>query len=282
MRNLLIFITKYNAFFLFLIFEISALIIYVKYNAFQKASFINSSNEVTGKLYTQVNGLYDYMSLKDVNDSLARENALLRNQLKSSFYIDTIAKHKVSDTVFKVQYEYIPAKVINNSFNRAYNYITINRGSMDGIKVSMGVICSAGIVGKVVNVTPHMANVQSMLNKYSHFSVMLANNKEIGSIQWSEELDPHKGILVDVNTNAQPKIGEAVLTSGYSLFPEGIMVGRVSNLREKGGGISLNMGVTFAVDFSKLQYVNVVDNKFQKEQDAIEALQKKDDQDNTR
>ena len=282
MRNLLIFITKYNAFFLFLIFEISSLIIYVKYNAFQKASFINSSNEVTGKLYTQVNGLYEYMSLKDVNDSLARENANLRNQLKSSFYIDTIARHKVSDTVFKVQYEYIPAKVINNSFTHAYNYITINRGSMDGIAVGMGVISSAGIVGKVVNVTPHMANVQSMLNKYSRFSVMLANNKEIGSIQWSEELDPHTGILVDVNTNAQPKIGEAVLTSGYSLFPEGIMVGKVSNLRAKGGGISLNMGVTFSVDFSKLQYVNVVDNKFQKEQDAIEALQKKDDQDNTR
>ncbi len=41
MRNLLIFITKYNAFFLFIIFEISSLIIYIKYNAFQKASFIN-------------------------------------------------------------------------------------------------------------------------------------------------------------------------------------------------------------------------------------------------
>ncbi|SDS25067.1 rod shape-determining protein MreC [Mucilaginibacter mallensis] len=278
MRNLLIFITKYNAFFLFLIFEISALIIYVKYNAFQKASFINSSNEVTGKLYTQVNGLYEYMSLKAVNDSLAHENANLRNQLKSSFYIDTIAKHKVSDTVFKKQYEYITAKVINNSFNRAYNYITINRGSLDGIAVGMGVISSTGIVGKVVNVTPHMANVQSMLNKYSRFSVMLANNKEIGSIQWTDDLDPHKGVLVDVSTNAQPKISEAVLTSGYSLFPEGIMVGRVSNLRTKGGG----MEITLAVDFSKLQYVNVVDNKFQKEQDDIETLQKKDDQDNTR
>ena len=177
MRNLLIFITKYNAFFLFLIFEVSSLIIYVKYNAFQKASFINSSNEVTGKLYTQVNGLYDYMSLSVVNDSLARENARLRNQLKSSFYVDTAAKHKVADTIYKIQYEYIAAKVINNSFNRAYNYITINRGSLDGIEVGMGVICSAGIVGKVVNVTPHMANVQSMLNKYSRFSVMLANNK---------------------------------------------------------------------------------------------------------
>jgi rod shape-determining protein MreC len=276
-RNLLIFITKYNAFFLFIIFEISSLIIYIKYNAFQKASFINSTNVVTGNLNEQFTGLKSYLSLKDVNDSLARENAKLRGQLKSSFYIDTLAKRKVDDTVFKVKYEYITAKVINNSTNHSYNYLTIDRGSKDGIAIGMGVICSAGIVGKVVNVTPHMANVQSMLNKNSRFSVMLANNKEIGSIQWGDDLDPHKGMLFDVGTNAQPKLGEAVLTSGYSLFPEGIMVGKVTNLHPKGGGISLNMEVNFAVDFSKLEYVNVVDYKFAQEQAGLEAQQKKDD-----
>jgi len=276
-RNLLIFITKYNAFFLFIIFEISSLIIYIKYNAFQKASFINSSNVITGNLNEQFTGLKSYLSLKDVNDSLARENAKLRSQLKSSFYIDTLAKRKVDDTVFKVKYEYITAKVINNSTNHSYNYLTIDRGSKDGIAIGMGVICSAGIVGKVVNVTPHMANVQSMLNKNSRFSVMLANSKEIGSIQWGDDLDPHKGILFDVSTNAQPKLGEAVLTSGFSLFPEGIMVGKVTNLRPKGGGISLNMEVNFAVDFSKLEYVNVVDYKFAQEQAGLEAQQKKDD-----
>jgi rod shape-determining protein MreC len=277
MRNLLIFITKYNAFFLFIIFEISSLIIYIKYNAFQKASFINSSNVVTGNLNEQFTGLKSYLSLKDVNDSLARENAKLRGQLKSSFYIDTLAKRKVDDTIFKVKYEYITAKVINNSTNHSYNYLTIDRGSKDGIAIGMGVICSAGIVGKVVNVTPHMANVQSMLNKNSRFSVMLANNKEIGSIQWGDDLDPHKGMLFDVGTNAQPKLGEAVLASGYSLFPQGTMVGKVSNLHPKGGGISLNMEVNFAVDYSKLEYVNVVDYKFSQEQTGLEAQQKKDD-----
>jgi len=277
MRNLLIFITKYNAFFLFIIFEISSLIIYIKYNAFQKASFINSSNVVTGNLNKQYTGLKSYLSLQEVNDSLARENARLRNQLKSSFYIDTLAKRKVDDTVFKVKYEYITAKVINNSTNRSYNYLTIDRGSKDGITIGMGVICSAGIVGKVVNVTPHMANIQSMLNKYSRFSVMLAKNKEIGSIQWGDDLDPHKGILVDVSTNAQPTLGEAVLTSGFSLFPQGIMVGKVSNLHPKGGSISLNMEVNFAVDYTKLEYVDVVDYKFAQEQSGLEAQQKKDD-----
>jgi rod shape-determining protein MreC len=278
MRNLLIFINRYNAFFLFLIFEVASLVIYIKYNAFQKATFINSSNTVTGNIYAQVNGLYDYLSLDKVNDSLARENARLRGQLKSAFYIDTIEKHKVNDTVFKQQYEYIAAKVINNSVNQPYNYITINRGSRDGITVGMGVICSNGIVGKVVNVSPHMANVQSILNKYSRFSVMLAKNREIGTIVWSDDFDPQRGLLIDVSTNAQPKLGEQVLTSGYSLFPEGIVVGKVSDLHPKGGGASLSVEVTFSVDFSKLQYVDVVDNKFQNEQDNLESLQKKDDQ----
>jgi rod shape-determining protein MreC len=277
MRNLLIFITQYNAFFLFLIFEISSLVIYIKYNSFQKASFINSSNQVTGYLYTQKTDLDGYLSLKEVNDSLARENAALRNQLKSSFYIDTVAKHKLSDTVYKVEYEYTVAKVINNSTNRSFNYLTINKGSKDGIGVGMGVICSSGIVGKVVNVTEHLANVQSMLNKDTRFSVMLAKNKEIGAIRWGDDLDPHKGLLMDVNNNAQPQYGEMVVTSGYSLFPKGIPVGKISNLHPKAGGISLNMEVTFAVDYSKLEYVDVVDYKYAKEQEGLEAQQKKDD-----
>ena len=69
--------------------------------------------------------------------------------------------------VYKQQYEYIVAKVINNSVNRSNNYLTINRGSKQGIAKGMGVICSAGIVGKVVFVPDHLAVVQSLLNKDS-------------------------------------------------------------------------------------------------------------------
>jgi len=277
MRNLLIFISKYNAFFLFLIFEVSALVIYIKYNSFQKASFINSSNEVTGNLYARVNEFYGYLTLSETNDSLARENARLRNQLKSSFYVDSVGKHKVSDTIYKQQYEYIVAKVINNSVNRSNNYITINRGTSQGIAKGMGVISNLGIVGKVVFVSPHYSVVQSLLHKDSQFSGMLADNKEIGSVEWGDDLNPHKAILKDVTTNANPKMGERVVTSGYSLFPEGIPIGKISNLHARSGGLSLNMEITLAVDFSKLQYVDVVDNKFAQEQAGLEAQQKKNE-----
>jgi rod shape-determining protein MreC len=277
MRNLWAFIRKYNAFFLFLIFEVSSLVIYIKYNSYQRSEFINSANEVTGGLNAKVDEFYSYLSLKNVNDSLANENAHLRNLLKTSFYVDTITRHKVVDTVYKQQYEYIVAKVINNSVNRNNNYLTINKGSKQGIAKGMGVICSKGIIGKVVFVSDHFASVQSLLHKDSQFSAMLARTKEIGTIQWSDDLDPHKGLLKDVSNNAVPKLGDWVVTSGYSLFPVGIPIGKISSLRTKEGGFSLNMEVLFSVDFSKLEYVNVVDNKFANEQGVLEAQQKKDE-----
>ena len=277
MRNLLIFITKYNAFFLFLIFEISALIIYIKYNSFQKASFISSTSKVTSTLYAQRDQVVGYLSLREVNDSLARENARLRGQLKSSFYIDTLAKHQVSDTIYKQQYTYIEAKVINNSINRSTNYITIDRGSKQGIAKGMGVICSSGLVGKIVFVGEHLSVVQSLLHKDSRFSAMLANDKQLGYIEWSDNLDPHKGYLKDVSNNAVPKLGEWVVTSQYSLFPAGIPIGKVSNLHTRSGGFSLNMEVALAVDFSKLQYVDVIVNKLAQEQAGLEAQEKKDE-----
>jgi len=278
MRNLLIFITKYNAFFLFIIFEVSALIIYIKYNSFQKATFINSTNQVTGNMYQQVGQLKKYLYLQDVNDSLARENANLRNQLKTSFYVDSAAKHKVVDTVYKQQYQYIDAAVINNSVNRRNNYITINKGSRAGVAKGMGVICPEGVVGKVVLVGEHFSIVQSLLHKETIISASLAGSKDLGSFVWSDDMNPRHGLLYDVSNSATPKLGEWVVTSDLSLWPTGIPIGKISNLHSKTTkGSFLNMDVTIAVDFSKLKYVYVVNNKLAAEQLGLEAQEKKDE-----
>ncbi len=277
MRNLLIFISKYNAFFLFLIFEVIALIVYIKYNSFQKATFINSSNQVTGRLYTQADELNTYLKLKEVNDSLARENARLHGELKSSMYADTGARRTVTDTSYKQQYTYIAAKVVNSTVNLRNNYITINRGTRDGITKDMGVICNAGVVGLVVSATEHYALIQSLLHKDSRVSAMLADTRDPGFYIWGDNLDPSRGLLIDVPNHVKPHIGEPVVTSNTSLFPTGIPVGKISQLHAKGGGFFLNMELTLAVDFSRLQYVYVISNKYALEQQGLEAREKKDD-----
>ncbi|WP_184548928.1 rod shape-determining protein MreC [Mucilaginibacter sp. FT3.2] len=274
MRNLLIFITKYNAFFLFLIFEVSALLIYIKYNSFQKATFINSQNQVTGSLYAQVSQFKGYLSLKEQNDSLAHENAKLRGMLKTSFYVDTAEKHKVVDTVYKQQYTYVVARVINNSTNQSNNYITINRGSRDGIAKDMGVICGTGVVGMVAAVSDHYAIIKSLLHSKSQFSAMLSKDKSVGSFTWGTDLNPRQGLL-SLQNDAKPTMGETVITSGYSLFPTGIPFGKITSLHAKEGGLLLNVEVGLAVDFTKLQYIYVVVNKYAQEQAGLEAVEVK-------
>jgi rod shape-determining protein MreC len=278
MRNLLIFINKYNAFFLFLIFEISALVIYVKYNSFQRATYINTANQFTGTLYARVSELNSYLALKDVNDSLAAENARLRSMVQSSYYADTLAKTTVTDSVYKQQYTYTQARVINNSVNKRNNYITIQKGSKDGIVKGMGVISNAGVVGKVIYTSEHLSIIQSLLHKDAKVSAMLAETKDIGSLIWGYDLNPRKGLLIDVPNHVKPHIGQWVVTSTYSdLYPAGIPLGRVSNLHAKGGGFFLNMEVNLAVDFSKLQYVYVVNNKLALERAALETQEKQDE-----
>jgi len=266
-------------FFLFLIFEIWSLVIYVKYNTFQKATFINTTNQVTGQLYTQADKLNTYLSLKQVNDSLANENARLRAQLKNSFYVDTGARKTVVDTNYKQQYTYIPAKVINSTVNLRNNYITISRGSNDGIAKDMGVICGAGVVGLVRYVSPHYAIIQTLLHKDAHVSAMLADTHDPGFYMWGEDMDPTKGLLIDVPTHVRPHLNEMVVTSNTSLYPAGIPIGKITNLHAKGGGLFLNMEVKLAVDFGRLQYVYIINNKFALEQQGLEAQKDKNDKD---
>ncbi len=278
MRNLWIFISKYNAFFLFVIFEVSALFILINYNSFQKATYISSSNEITGLAYQKVGQVTEYLSLASVNDSLARENAKLHGELRSAFYIDTLTKRSIADSIYKQQYTYIVAKVINNSVNHRSNYITINRGSKDGIIKDMGVICSSGVVGFVVNTTDHMANIQSVLHKKTQISAMLADTRDLGSFLWGDNLDPHQGLMVGVSNNVKPRIGQPVVTSTLSsLYPPGIPIGKISNLHAKEGGLFLNMEVALAVDYSKLEYVYVVVNRLALEQKQVEAARVKDE-----
>ncbi len=107
---------------------------------------------------------------------------------------------------------------------------------------------------------------------------MLANSRQIGSFSWGADLDPHRGLLFDITNDASPRVGEQVVTSDKSLYPTGIAIGKLLNLRAKNArGSFLSMDVALAVDFTKLEYVYVVINEFATEQTELEAGVKKDE-----
>ena len=273
MRNVWMFISKYNAFFMLIIFLITSIIILVNNNSYQRASTLNSSNQLIGTAYERVNSFNSYLKLDRINDSLAVENARLRQQLKSSFFNDSIAQRRTDDTLTRQQYTYIVAKVINKSIHQKNNYITINRGSRHGIKKGMGVISANGIVGIVLNVSDNFSSIQSLLHNNTRFSASV--NSNIGSLVWGEEnYDSRVAILKDIPNHVLVKKGDLVTTSGYSLFPSGLEIGRVTKTGIKGGDSFLDIEIQLSTNFSALQFVYVVNNLLSGEQTELESINK--------
>ncbi len=273
MRNVWMFISKYNAFFLLIIFLVISFILLVNNNSYQRASTLNSSNEFVGSAYERVDNFTNYLNLGHTNDSLASENARLKAQLKNAFFNDSVEQKTVTDTLKKQQYTYIVAKVVNKTIHQKNNYITINRGSMHGISKGMGVISGRGIVGIILNVSTNFSTIQPILHSDTRISASVNNN--IGSLVWGEgNFDSRLAILKDIPNHVSVKKGDLVTTSGYSLFPAGLEIGRVTKTGIKGGDSFLDIQIQLSTDFSTLQYVYVVNNLLSTEQKELESLNK--------
>ncbi|HEX8376489.1 MAG TPA: rod shape-determining protein MreC [Pedobacter sp.] len=273
MRNLLIFISKYNAFFFFVIFFIISIALVLQKNSYQRASAFNSSNIVIGQAFERYNTLEKYLRLAQINDSLVQENARLRQNSKSSFYKDTVEQRTFKDTTTLQQYTYLVAEVVNNSIHQKNNTITVNKGDRHGIKKGMGVICSSGIVGIVDNVSSHYATIKSLLHQDTRISARITENQAFGSLVWGQEnYNPQIATLKDIPNHVDVKRGHHVVTSGYSsLFPAGIPIGRVLVSRKRNGEISSDIKIKLSTDFSTLAYVYIIKSSLAAEKQSLEA-----------
>ncbi|WP_157303737.1 rod shape-determining protein MreC [Chitinophaga oryziterrae] len=287
MRNLIIFLRRYFNFFLFLLLEVICIVLVFRNNDFQKTAYLNSANSISARLYNRYNNVQYYFHLKATNDSLVNENARLHNILRTSYdsitldnlvKTDTIRTYS-TDTTRKVvgielrRYLYHAAKVVNNTVNAPVNYLTIHRGSANGLKPNMGVIGPSGIVGIVRSVSPNYAVVLSLLSKGRNFgfSARLSHSKEMGTVRWYGG-DAGYAVMEDVPKSVRLIKGDTVVTSGYSaLFPENIPIGYVESysLTDK-GSTAYTVRIKLATNFYNLQYVYVVDNMLQDEQKSLE------------
>jgi rod shape-determining protein MreC len=220
----------------------------------------------------RLNVFKKYINLGNVNDSLARENAKLNTELLALRTIDTAKDVVVKDTLTNIRYTYISARIVKNSVTLRNNIITIDKGSADGIKSGMAVISPGkGVVGFIRDVTPHLANITSLLHKDTYISVSLKKNNAVGSLVWGEgNFDYRKAYIQEIPNHFKIGMRDTVVTSGYSAFPAGIPVGRVSNTGISKGENFMTIEIDLFNDFSNLQYVYVVKDKLALEQKELE------------
>ena len=165
MRQLFLLLYKYRATLVFVCLEFVCTWMIATQNIFLGASFFNSSNNTVASILATSNSVNHYFALRDINENLSEENALLRKKLKayeqSMYRLDT---RVLKDPDLIGQYEFISAKVINNNTHNIHNHITINVGEKNGIERGMGIISQYGIVGKVATTSNNYAVISSLLN----------------------------------------------------------------------------------------------------------------------
>jgi len=271
MERLFLFVYQNRAFFTFLALELSCAWLIVTNNQYQGAKFFNSSNGIVATMNNFSQGVRDYFQLREVNQMLAEENAALKQKLTQQLQYIAVSDTSIAiqDSVLLKQYGFESAKVVNNHVDFFKNYITIDKGEDRGLKPGMAVISPLGTVGKVKQVSNHYAVVTSLLHIDVMVSARLKKTEHFGTVQWDGR-DPDIVQFKYIPRHVKPAVGDSVITSGYAIFPDGIMIGTIAEVRLRDEALFYDLKVKLSQDFRKLSFVTIVKSNLQHEQDSLE------------
>ena len=271
MKEIIKLILKYHFTIIFILLEIVSFSLLIRHNEYQRAIFSESASTLFGNISSTITSIKDYFRLKEMNESLANENILLKNRLeKYEFLRDTIIHGTVVQDSIPV-YEYIGAKQVNATYNRTKNYITLNQGRKNGLQKEMAVCTPEGIVGLIQDLSDHFAVVIPLINVDSRISAKIKKNNYYGSLQWDGN-DYAYSYLNDIPYHVEVNAGDTIVTSGLSkIFPEGIVVGYVECVDKETANF-LKIKVKLAVDFKRINHVYVILNNKKNEQTSLEAI----------
>ena len=274
MRNLLDFLAKYSYWLLFVLLEAISFVLLFRFNSYQGSVWFSSANIVAGKIYDTSSKIESYFQLSKINEQLTQRNLYLEQRLAK---LERDLGDSAADTAMNKSlllqslhpYRLIPAKVVGMSWNRRDNLLTIIKGEADGVKKDMGVVCGTGVVGIVYLTSAHYAIVIPVLNSQSNISCIIQGRGYFGYLHWTGG-NISQAYVDDVPRHAHFKLYENVVTSGYSsVFPAGVMVGKILHVYNSTDQMSYRLKVELATDFGKLRDVCVIDNTALSEQADI-------------
>lgn len=275
MRNLILILRAYQKFFFFLALEIICLAVFVRNNNYQFQSYLHSARGVSGALYAKKKKVTSYLNLEEKNKALLAENAKLKsklgigikkNPLKDSSYSRLISSDSVKQTIY---YNYVPARVLNNTFDKKNNFLTLNIGANKGLKKDMRVLSRNGVVGIITHVSKNYSLAASVLS--DKFSVSSKTPEGTTStVKWGGTRNPYVAILSGISQSEKLKNGDTITTSAFSRFPPNIMIGRVIKKQKGGANSGSRYKIQLSTNFKKLNFVYVVVDDINMERKVLE------------
>lgn len=270
MKEIIKLILKYHFTIIFILLEVVSFSLIVQHNDYQRTIFSRQTSSFFCYVSSYITDLKTYFWLKDQNELLVAENTSLKNKIEE---LRTRLSHPAvqDSTTLNVTYEYVSARTINATFNKTKNYITLDKGSMDGLRPEMAVCSQDGVVGIIKNINSHNAVVQPLINTNQKLSAKVKKNGYFGSLQWDGN-DACYSYLNDIAFHVSVAQGDTIVTSGFSsIFPEGELIGFVESVDNKTANF-LTIKIRLAVDFRKISDVYVITNRDKEETRKLESI----------
>ena len=273
MHTLLNFFIKHNHWFLFLLLVGIGVMLIVQFNNYQNAKMFTSANSVAGNLFAAITDVNSYFALKSENARLLQYNKELNGQVTA--LKARLAQHQDSAMVATLPHKangffYNSATVVNNALNAVNNYITIDKGTADGVEAEMGVFCNEGVVGIIYTASEHYSVVIPLLNSKSSISCRVKGSDSFCTLQWDGSATRYS-YLVDLPRYTKFEIGDTVVTSGFSsIFPADIPVGIIERTEDSDDGMFAQARVELFTNLATLRKVYIVGNEGRKEQWELE------------
>lgn len=260
MQQIINFIIRYKNFLLYIFLLIISLAFTIQSHSYHQSSFFNSSNWITGNIYSISHGITTYFDLDEENERLLLENERLRDQL---FNKESSSKIKI-DTA-NIKYTIVAGQVIKNSYADHRNYITINRGEKDSVIQDMGVITDLGILGIVENTSSKFSTVQSILNENSNINAKIKNTNHFGSLIWNAKTY-NVVQLIDIPRLVPLNVGDTIVTGAMSsIFPENIPIGAIKKFDLDISKSFYRIDVDLFNDMTNIKNVYIINNLDRKE-----------------
>ena len=281
MRNLWAFLAKYHHWFLFVLLEVICAVLLFRFNSYQGSVFVSSANAAAGKVYELDAQVETFFSLTKINEQLTQRNLYLERevaQMAEQMAVLTRDSNFLKNNQLRLlaDYKLIPAKVITNSLDKKDNFITLDKGSADGVHRDMGVACGNGIVGVVYLVSSHYSIVLPVLNSHTNVSVAIKNRGYFGYLRWTGTTTADTAYMDEIPRHAKFRKGDSIVTSGYSsIFPPGMLAGHIAKIYNPSDGLSYRAKVKLSTDFGNLRDVCIIDDARMKER--IELMRAAED-----
>ncbi len=273
MQTLLNFFIKHNHWFLFLLLEGIGIMLIVQFNNYQNAKMFTSANSMAGNIFAAITDISSYFNLKSENEELLQYNKELNEKIETlQARLEVLGDSATVSALPNKEHGffYNCATIVNNSLNAVNNYITIDKGTADGVEAEMGVFCNEGVVGIIYTTSEHYSVVIPLLNSKSSISCRVKGSDNFCTLQWNGE-DTRYSFLVDLPRYTRFEQGDTVVTSGFSsIFPGNIPVGTIEKTEDSADGMFAQAQVKLFTNFANLRKVYIVGNEGRKEQQQLE------------